>query len=64
MIGQSDSVYASYVCCFWGEQRHLDRFLQAYAVVRATQEARKKGLLVNEQALPDGSIRLQIHEGG
>lgn len=48
----------------WGEQQHLDRFLQAYAVARATQEARKKGLQVNEQTLADGSIRLQIHEGG
>lgn len=64
MIDQSDSVYASYVCCFWGDPQHLDRFLQAYAVARATQEARKKGLLVTEQTLQDGSVRLQIHEGG
>jgi len=48
----------------WGEQQHLDRFLQSYAVARATLEARSKGLQVNEQTLHDGSIRLQIHEGG
>ena len=48
----------------WGDQKHLDRFVQAYAVARATQEARRKGLAVNEQVLADGSIKLQIHEGG
>lgn len=47
----------------WGDPRHLDHFLQAYAVAKATQEARKKGLQVTEQALQDGSIKLQIHEG-
>ena len=48
----------------WGDQGHLDRFLQSYAVAKATQEARRKGLLVTEQTLQDGSIKLQIHEGG
>jgi hypothetical protein len=47
----------------WGNQEHLDRFLQAYAAERAKQEARKKGYTVSEQALQDGSIRLQIIEG-
>jgi hypothetical protein len=47
----------------WGEQSHLDRFLQMYAVERAKQEARKKNLTVTEQTLQDGSIRLQIKEG-
>lgn len=47
----------------WGEQQHLDRFLQAYAVERAKIEARKKGYQVHEQALQDGAIRLQIMEG-
>ena len=47
----------------WGEQRHLDRFLQAYAVEVVRLEARKKGYAVSEQALPDGSVRLQIVEG-
>ena len=47
----------------WGEQQHLDRFLQLYAVERAKLEARKKGYIVSEQALEDGSIRVQISEG-
>ena len=46
----------------WGEQQHLDRFLQAYAVEKAKLEARKKGYTVNEQSLQDGSIRLNIIE--
>ena len=46
----------------WGTPEHLGRFMQAYAVERATLEARKKGYSVNEQALEDGSIRLQIIE--
>jgi hypothetical protein len=47
----------------WGEQAHLDRFLQAYAVERAKLEARKKGFTVSERALQDGSIKVQIIEG-
>ena len=47
----------------WGEQAHLDRLLQAYAVEAVRLEARKKGHQVSEQALPDGSVRLQIVEG-
>ena len=47
----------------WGEKAHLDRFLQAYAVEVVRLEARKKGHQVSEQALPDGSVRLQIVEG-
>jgi hypothetical protein len=47
----------------WGEQQHLNRFLQAYAVEMCRIEARKKGLQVSEQALQDGSIRLSIVEG-
>ena len=46
----------------WGEQAHLDRFLQAYAVEKAKLEARKKGYQVSEQALQDGSVKLQIVE--
>jgi hypothetical protein len=46
----------------WGRQEHLDRFLQLYAVERAKLEARKNGYSVSEQALDDGSIRLQIVE--
>jgi hypothetical protein len=47
----------------WGEQQHFDRFLQAYAVEAARLAARKKGYQVSEQALQDGSIKLQIIEG-
>jgi hypothetical protein len=46
----------------WGEQQQLDRFVQAYAVEKAKLEARKKGYAVHEQALQDGSIKLQIIE--
>ena len=48
----------------WGDPGHLDAFLQAYAVERARAEARKKGHVCMEQALPDGSIRLTIQVGG
>ncbi|HEV8061269.1 MAG TPA: hypothetical protein VGP68_15430 [Gemmataceae bacterium] len=47
----------------WGEQAHLDKFIQAYAVEKCRLEARKKGYSVSEQALQDGSVRLQILEG-
>ncbi len=48
----------------WGEQKELDRFMQAYAVERARLEAHKKGLSCTEQPLPDGSIKLQIQVNG
>jgi hypothetical protein len=48
----------------WGEQVHLDRFLQAYAVEKATLEARRKGHAVRERALADGSIQLTVIVGG
>jgi hypothetical protein len=47
----------------WGEQQHLDRFLQLYAVEKAKLEARKRGFSVTEQTLQDGSIKVQINEG-
>jgi hypothetical protein len=47
----------------WGDPKHLDRFLQAYAAERVKTEARKKGHAVAEQQLPDGSLRLTIVEG-
>lgn len=47
----------------WGDLAHLHRFLQMYAVERAKLEARKKGYTVTEQAVNDGSIKLQIIEG-
>jgi hypothetical protein len=48
----------------WGEQKHLDAFLQAYACEKAKIEARKKGHAVAEQQLPDGSIKLTIQVSG
>lgn len=48
----------------WGDRRHLDRFLQIYAVERATLEARRQGHAVLEQPLPDGSIKLTVTVGG
>jgi hypothetical protein len=46
----------------WGDQQHLDRFLQLYAVEKAKLEARKKGYTVTEQTFQDGSIKVQIIE--
>jgi hypothetical protein len=48
----------------WGEQRHLNSFLQAYAVEKAKIEARKKGHAVSETRLDDGSIRVTVRVGG
>lgn len=48
----------------WGNQTHLSKFLQMYAVEKARLEARKKGLQFSEQTLQDGSIKLQIVEEG
>jgi Protein of unknown function (DUF1257) len=48
----------------WGDQEHLDEFMQAYAVEKARIEARKRGHTVTEQALADGSIRLTVQVGG
>ena len=48
----------------WGEQQHLDAFLQAYAVERAKAEARRKGHSCIEQELGDGSVKLTINVGG
>ena len=47
----------------WGEQKELDRFLQAYAVEKCRLEARAKGLAISETQLQDGSIKLSIQEG-
>ena len=44
----------------WGEQKELDRFLQAYAVELVIRQARRQGQTAIEQPLPDGSIRVQI----
>jgi hypothetical protein len=47
----------------WGEQRELDRLLQAYAAEKAKLEARRQGYVVTEQQLECGSIKLTIHVG-
>ena len=47
----------------WGEQKELDRLMQAYAVEKCRIEARRRGHTVTEQQLSDGSVRLQILEG-
>lgn len=47
----------------WGDKAYLDRFLQIYAVEKARLEAHKQNLIVTEENLEDGSIRLQITEG-
>lgn len=47
----------------WGDQDHLNRFLQAYAVEKAKLEARKQGHSVVEQSLSDGSVKLVIQVG-
>ena len=48
----------------WGEQKHLDRFLQSYAVEKAKIESRKRGHSVIEQSLDDGSVKLTIQVRG
>jgi hypothetical protein len=48
----------------WGDQKELDRFMQAYAIERAKQEARRKGHSATEQTLSDGSIKLTIQVNG
>ncbi len=49
---------------YWGEQKELHRFLQAYAVEKAKIEARKKGHTCSETHLEDGSIRVTVKVGG
>ena len=58
--GQSSQVRGSSVCCFWGDRKHLDKLLQAYACEKAKIEARRRGHSVTEQTLADGSIKLTI----
>ena len=48
----------------WGEQANLNKFLQGYAVEKAKIEARKKGHMVTETSLQDGSIRVTVKVGG
>jgi hypothetical protein len=46
----------------WGDQAELQRFLQMYSVEKVKLESRKRGYTVNEHALQDGSIKLQVIE--
>ncbi len=48
----------------WGDQKHLDRFLQAYAVEKVKIESRRKGHMVSESTLADGSVKLTVQVGG
>ena len=48
----------------WGDQQHLDKFLQSYAVEKTRLVARQKGHSVLEQPQRDGSIKLLIQVGG
>ncbi len=48
----------------WGDPAQLGRSLQAYALEKATIEARKKGHSVSERALADGSVKLTVTVGG
>jgi hypothetical protein len=48
----------------WGNPAKLDAFLQAYAVEKAKIEARRKGHVVTEQALANGSIKLTVQVAG
>lgn len=48
----------------WGNPEQLERYLQMYAVEKASLEARRRGHAVTEHALQDGSIKLVIQVGG
>ncbi len=48
----------------WGDQRHLNRLVQAYAVEKTRLEARRAGHSVVEQTLEDGSVKLTVQTGG
>jgi hypothetical protein len=49
----------------WGEQKHLDAFLQSYAIEKCRIESRKRGHTLTEQPLPDGSVKLTVQiQGG
>jgi len=47
----------------WGDQSQMDRFLQSYTCEKAKLEARRRGCVVTECQLQDGSIKLSIQEG-
>ena len=45
---------------FWGIPEKLDQFQQAYAVCKATLEARRQGFTCQESVMADGSICLNV----
>lgn len=45
---------------YWGNQKELDQFLQAYAVEKTKLEARRKGYSVTERLLAGGSVQLSV----
>jgi hypothetical protein len=47
----------------WGKKEELDRLVQRCSTEKCYLEARRKGLIVSEQTLQDGSIRLSLSEG-
>ncbi len=47
----------------WGDQKELDKLLQAYAVEKSRIECRRSGHTMTEQTLADGSIKLTIQVG-
>lgn len=47
----------------WGEQRHLERLTQIYAVEKAKIEARRRGYTAFERTLEDGSILVSVEVG-
>jgi hypothetical protein len=48
----------------WGEERHLHRLLQTYAIEKCRLEAQAKRHTFHEQPLEDGFVLLQITERG
>ncbi len=48
----------------WGDPARLDEFLQAYAIEKASLEARKQGYAITEQQLAGGAVKLTVHVGG
>lgn len=48
----------------WGSEEQLHRLLQGYAVEKTKLESRKKGYVVTESPLADGSIKLCIQVTG
>ena len=47
----------------WGDEKHLNRFVQLYGVEKARLEARRKGYSFEEQELEDGQIKAVIGLG-